>query len=356
MRKIVLTRKERCVLYGLVKYPQVTDKQLSEKLNLKHSTVTAIRHRLRDNEYYRSLTIPRLQNMGCNMLVVIYLNFSPLVSLDERIRITESSITVFDELFLSIGEQDKGFSLSLAENYATIGKINDIRTQAFGGRGILEDEYPNMVVFPFEISRIYRFFDFAPLLGSSFELDVETEKEVRDYGARSKENVIFNETEKNVYYMLVKYPELSDNAVGRELGVSRHTISRLRRSFEQDNLIRRINLPNLKKLGFEILTFIHIRFDPRNPPDMDRNEAIALLSDATIFMASRMFETIMLFVHSDYDAYKRERTRVMQVLKENNWVSKDPVIRTYGLNTLVFMKDFKFAPITRKVVGCTLLI
>jgi hypothetical protein len=121
-------------------------------------------------------------------------------------------------------------------------------------------------------------------------------------------------------------------------------------------LIRRINLPNLKKLGFEILTFIHIRFDPRNPPDMDRNEAIALLSDATIFMASRMFETIMLFVHSDYDAYKRERTRVMQVLKENNWVSKDPVIRTYGLNTLVFMKDFKFAPITRKVVGCTLLI
>jgi len=356
MKKFALTNKEKLMLYGMVKYPLLTDKQLSEKLELKHSTATAIRHRLRDNEYYRTLVIPRLQNMGCTMLVVIYLNFSPLVSLDERIRITEGSITVFDELFLSIGEQDKGFSLSLAENYATIGKINDIRTQAFGGRGILEDEYPNMVVFPFEISRIYRFFDFAPLLGSSFGLDVETEKDARDYGAGSKENVVFNETEKNVFYMLVKYPELSDNDVGRELGVSRHTVSRLRRGFEQENLMRRINLPNLKKLGFEILTFIHIRFDPRNPPDIERNEAIALMSDATIFMASRMFETVMLFVHSDYDAYKRERTRIMQVLKENKWVTKDPVIRTYGLNTLVFMKDFKFAPIARKIVGCTLLI
>jgi len=349
MEKFALTKKEKLMLYGMVKYPLLTDKQLSEILELKHSTCTAIRHRLRENEYYRTLIIPRLQNMGCTMLVVIYLNFSPLVSLDERISITESSITVFDELFLSIGEQDKGFSLSLAENYGTIGKINDIRTQAFGGRGILEDDYPNMVVFPFEISKIYRFFDFASLLGSSFELDVETDKEVKEYGARNKENVIFNETEKNVYYMLVKYPELSDN-------VSRHTISRLRRSFEQKNLMRKINLPNLKKLGFEILTFIHIKFDPRNPPDIERNEAIALMSDATIFMASRMFETVILMVHSDYDEYKQERTRIMQVLKENKWVTKDPVIRTYGLNTLVFMKDFKFAPITRKILGCTLLI
>ena len=356
MKKFALTNKEKLTLYGLIKYPLLTDKQLSEKLNLKHSTITAIRHRLRDNEYYRTLAIPRLQNMGCTMLVVTYLNFSPLVSLEERIKVTERSITVFDELFLSIGEQDKGFSLSLAKDYATIGKINDIRTQAFGGRGILEEEYPNMVVFPFEISRIYRFFDFAPLLGSSFGLDIETDKESRDYGVKSKENVVFNETEKNVYYMLVKYPELSDNDVGRELGISRHTVSRLRRSYEQDNLVRRINLPYLKKLGFEILTFVHIPFDPRNPPDMERNEAISLMSDATVFMASRMFETVMLFVHSDYDAYKQERTRIMQVLKENRWVTKDPVIRTYGLNTLVFIKDFKFAPITRKIVGCTLLI
>ena len=356
MEKFTLTNKEKLMLYGMVKYPLLTDKQLSEILELKHSTSTAIRHRLRENEYYRTLIIPRLQNMGCTMLVAIYLNFSPLVSLEERISITESSITVFDELFLSIGEQDKGFSLSLAENYATIGKINDIRTQAFGGRGILEDEYPNMVVFPFEISKIYRFFDFAPLLGTSFKLDVEIDKEVKDYGARSKENVIFNDTEKNVYYMLVKYPELSDNDIGRELGVSRHTVSRLRRSFEQENLMRKINLPNLKKLGFEILTFIHIQFDPRNPPDIERNEAIALMSDSTIFMATRMFETVILMVHSDYDAYKQERTRIMQVLKENKWITKDPVIRTYGLNTLVFMKDFKFAPITRKILGCTLLI
>ncbi len=186
MKKSELTKKEKLMLYGLVRYPQLTDKQLSEKLDLKHSTVTSIRHRLKENEYLRKLIIPKLQSMGCEMLVVIYTNFSPLIPLEERVEITGKAIEVFDEIFFSVGEQDKGFSLSFSKDYATIGRINDIRTQTFGGRGLLEEEYPNMVVFPFEISKIYRFFDFAPLLRNSFELNLEAKVEVRNIGFRNR--------------------------------------------------------------------------------------------------------------------------------------------------------------------------
>ena len=178
MTKIELTKKEKLMLYGIAKYPQLTDKELSEKLDLKHSTVTSIRHRLIENDFFRKLIYPKLQSIGCEMLVVIYSHFSPLIPLDERIDITGKTIEVFDEIFLSVGEQDKGFSLSLSKDYATIGRINDIRTQTFGVRGLLEEEYPNTVIFPFEISKIYRFFDFAPLMKSSFDLDIEQESEI----------------------------------------------------------------------------------------------------------------------------------------------------------------------------------
>jgi len=356
MKKGALTLKEQYMLYGLVQNPQMTDKELSETIKLKHSTATAIRHRLRNYEFFRTLVIPRLQNLGCDMLVAIYTSFSPLIPLEERIRITEPTIEVFDEIFLSVGEQDKGFSLSLSKDYATIGNINDIRTQTFGGRGLLEDEYPNMVVFPFTISKIYRYLDFAPLLKTHFKIDFETEKTIRNYGSQDNTNVMFMETEKNVYYLLVKYPEMSDDDIGKELGVSRHTVSRIRRGFEKDKLIRKINIPDLKKLGFEILTFTHIRFDPRNPPDMERDEAAVLMDNSTIFMACRMYETVMLSIHYNYEAYKGDKTKMMQILRENKWIAKDPVVRTYGLNTMIFIKDFKFAPIARKIVGCTLLI
>jgi len=351
MKKFELTKKEKLMLYGIAKYPQLTDKELSEKLNLKHSTITSIRHRLKENEYIRKLIIPKLQSLGCEMLVVIYTHFSPLIPLHERIEITGKTIEVFDEIFFSVGEQDKGFSLSLSKDYATIGRINDIRTQTFGGRGLLEEEYPNTVVFPFEISKIYRFFDFAPLLNSSFELGLETTVNIEKVDFVSSENVV-SDTEKNVYCMLVSYPELSDSDVGRELGISRHTVSRLRRKFENSNLISKITLPNIVKLGFEILVFYHIRFDPRNSPNIDDDEAISLMSDSTVFFASRRFEAVMISIYKDYDDYKTDMMRIMQILKENQWIADNPLIRTYSLSTMVFIKDFKFAPIASKIVGC----
>ena len=296
MKNVELTDKEQLMLYGLSKYPNLSDKSLSETLNLKHSTVTSIRHRLHSKEYFRKLIIPRLQNMGCQMLVATYTNFSPLIPLEERVDITGETIEVFEEIFFSVGEQDKGFSLSLSRDYATIGKINDIKTQTFGSRGLLEEEYSNMVVFPFEISRVYRFFDFGPLLRSSFNLGLEEEEVVSNFGSKDMKNVVLSDTEKNVYCMMVSYPEMSDGDIGREIGVSRHTVSRLRRRFEDNNLIKRISLPNLNMLGFEILAFYHIKFDPRNPPDMENNQVAGLMSDSTVFLASIRFEAVMISV------------------------------------------------------------
>jgi DNA-binding CsgD family transcriptional regulator len=352
MKKIELTQKEKQMLYGLVKYPKLTDKQLSEILKLKHSTATSIRHRLKEKEYFRRLIIPRLQNMGCQMLVAIYTNFSPLIPLEERIEITGKTIEVFEEIFFSVGEQDKGFSLSLSKDYATIGRINDIRTQTFGGRGLLEEEYPRMIVFPFNISKIYRFFDFAPLLKKTLNIESEHKEEINNLAFSENKDIDFSDTEKNVYCMMVSNPEFSDSEIGNELGISRHTVSRLRRSFEQKNLVRHICLPDLKKIGFEILAFSHIRFDPRNPPNIDNDEAALLMSDSTIFFASRIFEAVMISIYNDYDDYKSDMMKLMHILKENHWIAQDPIIKSYGLNTMVFIKDFKFAPIASKIVGC----
>ena len=352
MKKFDLTSKEKLMLYGLVKYPTLTDKKLSDKLKIKQSTVTSIRNRLKDKGYFRKLIIPRLQNMGCQMLVSIYTSFSPLIPLEERVVITGEAIEVFEEIFFSVGEQDKGFSLSLSKDYATIGKINDIRTQTFGGRGLLEEEYPNMVVFPFDISRVYRFFDFSPLLKKSFDLKFDDEEEVINRAFRHTENIELKDTEKNVLCMMVTYPELSDGNIGREIGVSRHTVSRFRRGFEKRNLIRQINLPDLEKFGFEILVFYHIRFDPRNPPNIENDESSSLISDSSIFFSTRQFEAVMISVYTDYDDFKTDNMRIMQLLKENGWIADEPKILSYSLNNMIFIKDFKFAPITQKIVGC----
>jgi len=347
-----LTQNEKSVLYGLVEFPKLTDKELSEKLNIKHSTITSIRNRLKKNEYYRKLIIPRLQKLGCQIIAAIYTTFNPLIPLNERIDITGKTIEIFEEIFFSVGEHDKGFSLSLSKDYSTLGKINDIRTQTFGGRGLLEEEYPNIVLFPFEISRMYRFFDYGPLLRKNFKINIEKLQNPEDIlNIYSDKVSILSDTGKNVFSSIISYPEMSDSDIGRELGISRHTVSLLRRKFEKEKLIRYLNLPNLKKLGFEILTFYHIKFDPSNPPNIKNDDSFVLLTDSTIFFVTRMFEAVMISIYKNYEDYRFDLLNTMQILKENKWIVKDPVVKTYGLNSLVFIKDFKFAPITHKIVG-----
>jgi DNA-binding MarR family transcriptional regulator len=347
-----LTKNEKSVLYGLVKFPKMTDKQLSKKLNIKHSTITSIRNRLKKNDYYRKLIIPRLQKLGCQIIAAIYTTFNPLIPLNERINITDKTIEIFEEIFLSVGEHDKGFSLSISKDYSTLGKINDVRTRTFGERGLLEEEYPNIVLFPFEISRMYRFFDYGPLLKKEFEIKIDKlnnpENLLDLYSEKAK---ILSDTGKNVFSSIISFPEMSDSDIGRELGVSRHTVSILRRNFEKDKLIRYLNLPNLKKLGFEIMTFYHIKFDPSNPPNLKNDDAFILLTDSTVFFVTRMFEAVMISIYKNFEDYRLDLLNIMQILKENKWIVKDPIIKTYGLNSLIFIKDFKFAPITHKIVG-----
>jgi DNA-binding Lrp family transcriptional regulator len=342
-----LTKNEKLLLYGLAKYPQLNDGQLSKKLRLKHSTVTSIRRRLRESGYFRIMKVPMLQNLGCEMLVVIYTNFNPVIPLEERIKVTKKTIEVFEEIFFSAGEQEKGFSLSMAKNYAQIGKINDIRTETFGKLNLLDGEYPREVVFPFEISKIPRFLDFSHALKNHFGIEEKDEKMEENYFEICEREHLSN-MEKNVYWGLIKYPDLSDKAMAEKLSISRTTVSRLRKRFEGKKLMKKMIMPNLKKLGFEILAFYHIKLNPAI--DMENMENRILNSDSVIFMARRKFEIVLLSIYANYDEYKADKTKKMQFLKENGVIAENPLIRTYSLNKMAVIKDFDFAPIVKKLL------
>ena len=348
-----LTHNEKLVLYGIIKHPHLVDRELSGLLGLKHSTITSIRRRLRKDSYFRTLRVPMIQNIGCKLLVVTYTSFNPVINLDKRVQITGKTIEVFEEIFFSVGEQEKGFSLSFSKDYSTVGKINDIRTQTFGRRGLLENEYPKEVLFPFDISKIYRFFNFSPLLNSFFgfnQKDKDNSGVNVDFYKKTKTS--FSNSEKKVYGTLIEYPEETDSSIAQKINVSRHTVSRIKNMLEQQDCLKKIRMPNLRKLGFEILAFYHIKFNPQNSSNLEKNDVIPLRNESTIFMASRVFETVLISVYTNFEAYKKDKTRIIQFLKKNNWLLDTPGIRTYSLNKLVVIKDFVFAPIVNKLLEC----
>jgi len=344
-----LTKNEKKVLYGVTRYPAINDSELAILLDVKLSTLTSIKRRLSTEAYYRTHLVPLVNRLGWEMLAVMYTQFNPVIPLEDRIETTKRTIEVFDEIFFSVGEEEKGFSMSLSQNYTNIGRINEIRTETFGQLGLLEKEYPHEVIMPFETSQIHRFFDFTRLLHHLFELNEEQTTPVVSSLFQTMEHYRFSPKEKKVFITLIQYPEETTQQIGERTHLSRHTIARMKKHFLDIGLLQYLTLPNLEKLGIEILTLYHIRFNPHKAPNA--NDLTYLDSPSTVFFASRKFEAVQLAAYPSYQEYKADEMRKIRFLKENTLIVQPPFISPYMFGRLVLIKEFNFTPVSRKILS-----
>ena len=339
------TNYEKTVLYGIVKFPYANDRQIAEKFDIKQSTVAAIRKRLKKEGYYNLFIVPMIQNFGAESMMVTDTVFNPVVPFKKRVEITKKYIEPAEEIVFSLGEEDKGLSISFSENFTNIAKINDIRTKIFGELGLLDKSYPNIIIFPFETSKIYRFFDFAPLLGTLFEIE---DRETPDNFFAKKE-LQLSPRERRVLCKIIELPEVPSIQIADMLNITRHTVGRLKKKFMEDGHLKTIVIPDFKKLNLKILAYYHISLNPHNAPNFEKEELREIMCNEMIFFATRPFEFIAISLHNDYDTYKKCQNFVIQKLKEKDWATFIPYVKTYSLQKATIIKDFTFLPITKKI-------
>jgi len=347
VKKIELTENEQKVLFGLISNPSLNDSELSKKINIKLSTLTSIKRRLIQQDAFMQKKIPLLNRLGSEILAVIHSEFNPIIPLKKRIETTKESIEIYDEIFYSIGVQEKGFSISLSKNYTNISKINDIRRETFGKLGLLEKEHPNEMVFPFQGSDIIRFFQFNRVIRSFYKLNFDMDYTDEEWFRYSR-GLKLNKKEKMVYAAIIKHPQATTRMIGEMVNLSRHTISRLKKKFYQQKILKDITIPNLHALGFEILAFYHFQFNPGKYPNIQDIEKID--TPSTIFLARKRFETVMISAYPSYQHYKDDKMNKIRFLKENDFISYTPLVRKYMFDQIESIKEFDFGPITKKIL------
>jgi DNA-binding Lrp family transcriptional regulator len=108
----------------------------------------------------------------------------------------------------------------------------------------------------------------------------------------------------------VENPEMTDTELGKTLPVSRHTVAAIRKRLEGAGLIKTVLVPDMRKLGFKVICFYHIRYSTKKPLDMAGPVQAPVMNNNTFFMASRKYETIMLSAYRDYDEAKMDSVRM----------------------------------------------
>lgn len=365
-----LTDNEKNVLYGLVRFPEKNDKQLADILNMKDSTLTSIKKRLLQQHYFRQHYIPMLNRLGAEMLGIIATDFNPVIPLEERINISKDEIERNDEIFLSIGAREQGFSFSLVDNYTSFSTINETRTQVFGKYSLIDKSYPAEFLFPFSISKIINFFDYSKILQAHFKIDLSqfNLEAYQQYHTVPKENlpdyipeqcvfqwftphdlILLNSKERPVFSSLIDNPEATMTEIGEQAGLSRHTVSRMKKKFFKKRLIKELVIPNLKKIGFKLMVFYSFDLSPKYTFNKELEEV--LNTKSTIFFAARKFNIVTISVYTDYSEYKEDKMAKIGYLKENGYITNAPSPRKYVYDQIKVLKQFNLTPITKKIIS-----
>jgi len=350
MSKVSLTKKEKLTLYGLTRYPEKNDRQLASLIDLKMSTVTAIRRRLLHRDFFFTVRVPVMPYLGCEILRIAYGNFA--VNLNESMRKASNAYFLDNlaETFFAISTNHSSLSMSIVPNYYTAKKGVDEFEIFCGKHSLMEGSKFAYKFFPFEITKIYNNFGFAPLLKRTFKLDLP-EPDINAQIIKPQQTYLTN-LEKVILYALVKYPDFPDNKIAQKVGVSRQAIAKIRKKFENKGIIRQANIPNLLKLGFELFVFSHFTFKPNIPKHIKEYALKYLIRETqNVFMVSSAYETLTLDVYANYNQYDLQAEKVKSFFKTHHMLLSTPKSMIFPIKDLKIFKNHEYTALVKKNLG-----
>ncbi|MFH1835055.1 MAG: helix-turn-helix domain-containing protein [Methanobacteriota archaeon] len=342
---IKLTDKEKIVFYGLVRWPNLNDIELSDKIDVKRPTVTAIRNKLVAKGYFTELTLPNLGKIGCELLVARYGDFNPLTPWGNRERFASREPV----LFYRISTDTCRISLAAAENFTEVRRYLDTAAHRHATHNFLTANGIKHVYFPLGLSKLFLFFDFAPLLNKHFNLGMN-EKINLDPKFRKTEIVGLTDAEKLVLYAMVKYGSIKDKDIADKLSLTRQRINTIRQKIESKKLVSTVRFPDLGRLGFEIISFSHVFMDPRvSLKERIKSVEQVIREGSQYLIISGNMESILLSAFNNYSSFEKTLGQLISQYTRNHFLAKDPTIKIIPVNQIRNHLKLRCAPLVKKI-------
>ncbi len=337
-----LTKKEQLTLWGLINYPNFNDKELAKKTRLKLSTITAIRRRLREKNYFWTVNIPNFYRLGYELLCIEYGKFNEAVPVENRTEYFKNFVNDEQDNIFSVMSRGYGVVFRVAKNYADANRGYENLEMFFTNHHLTDEDGWKRVIFPFETSIFWNFFDFSPLFRYSY--DIKRKINLQEFSPEKKMDIVrLSKKEKKVMYGLVKYPEYSDNSIADRFGVSRQAVSNIKKRFLTEDLLYTRRIMNFEKTGCDLLTFSYTFFGSRAPLETRKNGLEFTLRHApAIVGASNNFENVMVAAIKSYTEYERLREKILSYYKTHLAIARQPEVLLFPIEDIRYQKTPTF--------------
>lgn len=352
MAREEMSQNERLVLYALVLYPDFNNRLISERTGLKMSTVTAIKNRLLKKGYLTTHIIPNMPMVGCEMATVIWALVDPMGPFDKKLKTMVDMLKDMPECVWAVADPRTVVAILMFRNYTQFHNVGNQTWTAMAEKGLIEASSIHILNFPFQQSGFLRFFEFAPLLKDLYGIDLKEapgQKTIIGYSGPSK--VKLTPVERKVLLGILKNPELLDSNISDTIGVTRQSVTKIRRKLEAMGLIRTLRVPDLKMLNLEIIvgTFDSVARETAARPTGDRMKLFESYKVSRFFlaMASGM-EVNLMSVFKDFRAFQIGTADSMGFFKKIGVLKGIPELRLLSISEMRVIKNHDYAPLVEK--------
>ncbi len=363
MAKQGLTEKEQLVLYGIVKFPNLSDRELAEKIDVNASTIATIRNKLKSSNYYNIIRIPNLQSLNYESIVISYDRISYLAPTTSPFKIIENISNNITNFFYMVSITDAwlgvAFTRDIVETQLIQDKIAEIKYKSNLSIKTTFNE-----IFPLKLSEINNFFDYSYILEQEFGVEIDTPR--NEFGlkidplsestkVRSKSknvNINFTEIEKQVFLLLNQNPDLSDHAIAKNTSLSSSTVNTINKRLTKRGLIKKFIMPNLGKIGFELMASTHFKFIPTSTISARKKIVDTVRKEyPNIFMISNNTNGIIFTIHKNFSDYQKVNEEIVNMYRENDHLMEDPNTIIFPLKEMNFVRYHYYQPILKNMLG-----
>ncbi|MCH8907135.1 MAG: hypothetical protein IH840_08610 [Candidatus Heimdallarchaeota archaeon] len=352
MATFELSQNEARVLHSLIKWPDLSDQAIHSKINMKKSTFSSIKTRLKESGYYDKYYVPNFPIIGFELFFTMFGQLNRFTTIEERMRIAKDMLEGFVEDFYVQSESNNAFNLAISANYTEYMKNYQLFINLYTEQKFLGKNGMAVVVYPFEMSTIHSFMDFEGISSQlfGFSSDNGTQKKSIPHGKQNQ--VKLTRAEKKVLAGLVKFPEESDTLIAEHIQVSRNTVANAKRKFLSKGICFPRVVPNLQKLGIRLINYSSFKFNSRltNEDIKTIGKVIQEIMSPYFFINKRL-EGFFISAHIDLADYKKKNEELMTFYTKNEMIAEDPVDLQLNIDNMMIIKNFDFLPMILKVLG-----
>ncbi len=167
--RIPMNNLEKMVYYGLVKYPELPDNKIAEKVNVSRQAVAKIRKKFENKGMLQIINIPNLTMLGFELLVFRHLIFKPQVNAQVKEHALHVVQRETPNIFMASSASET-LTLSVYEDYNQFDDQMEKINSFFKMHNMLV-ETPATMIFPLKDLKLFRNHEYTSLVKKTLAIE-----------------------------------------------------------------------------------------------------------------------------------------------------------------------------------------